>query len=33
MLIVHAGMMYGRVDIDEYNRDAVEELEVEDIAA
>lgn len=31
-LIVHAGMMYGRVDIDEYNRDAVEELEVEDIA-
>lgn len=31
-LIVHAGMMYGRVDINEYNRDAVEELEVEDIA-
>lgn len=25
-------MMYGRVDINEYNRDAVEELEVEDIA-
>lgn len=31
-LIVYAGMMYGRVDINEYNRDAVEELEVEDIA-
>lgn len=31
-LIVYAGMMYGRMDIDEYNRDAVEELEVEDIA-
>ena len=25
-------MMHGRVDINEYNRDAVEELEVEDIA-
>lgn len=31
-MIVYAGMMYGRVDINEYNRDAVEELEVEDIA-
>lgn len=31
-LIVYAGMMHGRVDINEYNRDAVEELEVEDIA-
>lgn len=30
--IVHAGMMYARVDIAEYNRDAVEELEIEDIA-
>lgn len=31
-LIVHASMMYTRIDINEYNRDAVEELEVEDIA-
>lgn len=31
-LIVHASMMYTRIEINEYNRDAVEELEVEDIA-
>ena len=30
-LAVHAGLMYGRVNIDEYNRSAADDLEIEDI--